>query len=113
MESSTQYLYFFVPQSNRFHVWISRLQANAIVLDIKLFQRHLFTVDQRNDGLPVFGCLALIHDNDIAILDVVVDHGMTLHLERISILAHHVGRHLDRFAVFDTIDRLARGDRAQ
>src|SRR5918994_3943636 len=69
-------------EPHRLHGSISGLEADpSACLTVKLFHRGLAAVHQGDDHFTILGCLLSMHDDDITIHDVLVDHGRALHLQ--------------------------------
>src|SRR2546425_5349723 len=69
--------------AQRAHRGIRGLEPDpAARLAIELLDRRARAVDQRHHGLAVVGLVALVHDDEVTVLDVLVDHGLAAHLER-------------------------------
>src|SRR5262249_13157798 len=79
------YLYLVRIDKDRLHGGVGRLQADlAAGVAIELLQRHVGPAHQRDHHLPVVGRLAVLHDDEVAVADLLVDH-------RVAADAQHVG----------------------
>src|SRR6266536_3251258 len=72
-------------------------------------------VHQGDDGLAGVGLVTLLHDDVVAVLDVLVDHRVAAHLEDVAAPAarHQLIGDRDRLVAGNRLDRLARGDQAE
>src|SRR6266851_3989934 len=74
--------------ADRGHGWVGRLQADPPAgLAIVLLDGGVVTVHQRDHRLPVLGLVALVHDDVVTVLDVLVDHRGAADLEHIAAAA--------------------------
>src|SRR5207249_9657228 len=74
--------------AQRAHRGIRGLEPDpAARLAIELLDRRARAVDQRHHGLAVVGLVALVHDDEVTVLDVLVDHGLAAHLEDVTAAA--------------------------
>src|SRR5260221_5197317 len=94
----------------RLHGGIGGLQADpAPGLTVKPLDRGAVPVDQGDDGLAAVGLITLLHDDEVAVLDVLVDHRLAAHLEDVTAAAPRdelVGDG-NRVVAADGFDRLA------
>src|SRR3989440_7222957 len=97
-------------ETQRRHVGIGRLQPDpAAGLPVEFLDGGAGAVHERDDRLSVVGLVALLDHDEVAVLDVLVDH-------RIAADAEHVApapsrqqliRDRERFVAADRLDRLA------
>ena len=93
---------FALIDHDRFHGGIGRLEPIAVFLLEEIFEGGLVTV-RKPDGnhLTVIGLDGRFHDDDVAIIDHGIDHGLTFHLQGKEFAALFTGgeqaaRHIDR-----------------
>src|ERR1044071_9596775 len=68
--------------ADRRHLGVGGLQSNpAAGLAKVLFARGALAPDQGDDGVAVVGMIALVHDDVIAVADLLVDHRPALNLQ--------------------------------
>src|ERR671910_1482449 len=94
-------------EPQRLHGSISRLEADpSACFTVKLLHRGLAAVDQCDDHFAIFGGLLAVHDDDISIHDVLVDHGRALHLQGIvgPTTGQHLVRNRDGFLMHERLD---------
>jgi hypothetical protein len=103
----SQHLDIRMAQDHRLHLGVRRMQANVVLLDVKLLQRRLLAVDARHHRLAVVGVGTLLDDDDIPILDVVVDHGIPADPKCEGVFAHPGGGNLQLLGYLVDIDRLS------
>src|SRR5688500_11228397 len=71
---------------HRRHRLVRRLQANtAIPLAVKFLHRRRIPVQHGDDHLAVVRALALVHDHEIAVADLLVDHRVPANAEYVVI----------------------------
>src|SRR6185437_1137436 len=98
------------------HRLIGRLETNApIALAIELLDRGRGVVDERDDRFPVIDGGALVDDHEVAVANLLVDHGISAYAQDIVIAAamNETLRHDDGFIHFECLDGHPRGDAAQ
>src|SRR6266542_5711715 len=102
--------------AQRAHGGVRGLEPDpAARLAIKLLDRGVGAVHQRHDGLADVGLVALVHHDVVAVLDVLVDHGLPADLEHVASAAPRdqlVGNG-QRVVAAQRFDRLAGRDEAQ
>ena len=99
---------------DRRHRRVRRLQAHLAVLAVELLQRHVVPAEQRDHHLAVVGRLAVFDDDEVAVADLLVDHGAAAHAQDIGFAAaDHLFRHRDRFRAGHRLDRRAGRDVAE
>src|SRR6185503_6670355 len=70
------------------HGRIGGLQPDpAPWLTIKALHGSAVAMHQGNDGLAAVGLITLLHDDEVAVLDVLVDHRLAAHLEDVTAAA--------------------------
>src|SRR6185295_3157681 len=102
-----------VARIDRLHGAARRLQPHAILLLEEALQRRAVVLEQRDDDVAVPGGALLLHDDEIAVVDVVVDHRLPANAqnERVATAPGELAGDGHRFAlVFERVDRLAGGD---
>src|SRR2546425_8990746 len=84
-------------------------------LAIELLHGGVLTVHQRHDRLTVVGLVALVDDDEVAVLDVLVDHRGAAHLEDVAAAAarHQLVGHGDGVVAAHRLDRLPRGHQTE
>ena len=96
---------------DRFIKRVSGLEPHVVARLVEAFDRSVRPVDERHNGLAVFGRLARFDYNEIAVSYVLVNHRIAAHSERERPApAEHVGRDRDGVLAQDGLDGLARGD---
>src|SRR5467141_831309 len=108
--------YIALVDAQRLHRVIGRLQSDpATWLAIVTFDRGALAVDQRDDGLSGLGLVPLLNDDVIAVLDVLVDHGVAAHLQHVAAAAarQELVRDGNRLVAGDGLDRMAGGNESE
>src|SRR5581483_2005515 len=101
------------------HRRVCRLQPNTLALAVDAFQRRLtvqgIAIDnQRDRDLAVVHRVLRLHDHHVAVVDVVVDHRLSLDPKSITALVHESLRYFHHVRpIGDGFDRLARRDESQ
>src|SRR5581483_6408165 len=94
------------------HRFVGRLQANApVALAVKLLDRRRRAAEHGDDHLAVISALPLVHDDEIAIADLLVHHRVPSDAKDVMISAapDERFRNAARFVVLDRLDRQPRG----
>src|SRR5919108_1664651 len=103
-------------ETQRLQVLVGGLQPDpAAGLAVKALDRGALSMDQRDHGLAGIGLVTLLNDDVVAVLDVLVDHGVPAHLQDVAATAPRkqlIGNR-DRFVVADRLDRLSGGDESE
>src|SRR3989441_5729480 len=95
---------------------VGRLQPDPPAgLGVKAFDRGAFSMDERDHGLAGVGLVAFLNDDVIAVLDVLVDHGVAADLQDVAAPAprQELIRHGDRLVTGDRLDRSAGRDKTE
>src|SRR5256885_5170832 len=81
---------------------------------IEPLDRSARAVHQRDHRLAVVGLVALVHHDEVAVLDVLVDHRLTAYLQHIAPTAtgDQLIGYRDGIRTADRLDRRAGGDQA-
>src|SRR3954466_14633589 len=100
------YLYLLRIHEDRLHRRVGRLQTDAAArVAIKLLERDVGPAQQRNDHLAVVGGFPVFDHDEIAVADLLVDHGIAADAQHVRVaLADEVFRHGDRFVRRDGFD---------
>src|SRR5438132_12993201 len=95
-------------------VGVGGLQGDGGALLAQALEGRLLLLDQGDDDVAVLRRVAALADDDVALVDAGIDHGIALDLEREMLAsAHHLRRHGDILrVVLDGADRHAGGDAA-
>src|SRR5436309_12822252 len=104
-----------VARVDRLHLPVRRLQADAVFLAEEALQGRAAVLEQRDDDVAVARGVLRLHDDVVAVVDVVLDHRFPAHAkdERVAALRRELTGDRERFAlVLVCVDRLARGDLA-
>src|SRR5437867_630411 len=102
--------------AQRGHGRIRRLQPDpAAGLAIELLDRGAGPVHQGDHRLTVVGLAPLVHDDVVAVLDVLVDHRLAPDFEDVASAAtrHELVGHGDRIGARYRLDRRSGGDQAE
>src|SRR5690348_2612260 len=95
------------------HRGIARLEANTVAFAVEALERSAAVLgvvidDRHGDIAIVYAGLRPDHD-EIAIVNVVLNHRCAAHAEREAIRRHRINRQLDELVrIFDRLDRHAR-----
>src|SRR6266550_594846 len=103
-------------EPQRLHLVVRRLQPDPPAgLAVEPLHRGPFTMDERNHGLTGVGLVAFLNDDVVAVLDVLVDHGVAAHLQDVAAAAprQELVRHGDRLITRDRFDGCARSDQPE
>src|SRR5919197_2173712 len=103
-------------QAQRLHRIISGLQPNpAAGLPVKALHRGALSMDERDHRLAGLGLVSLLHDDIVAVLDVLVDHRVAANLQDVAAPApgQELVGHRDRFITGDGFDRSTRSHQTQ
>src|SRR5215208_6350108 len=98
------------------HGGVGGLEPNpATRLAVELFDRCLAAVHQSDDHFTIFGRLLAMHDDDVTVDYVLVDHRGTLNPEPVirTSAGEHVLRHRDALFMHERFDRGTGSDLAQ
>src|SRR5258706_1685891 len=100
---------------DRLHLAVGRLQADAVLLFEEALERGAAVLEERNDDVAIPRGVLRLHDDVIAVVDVVLDHRLAAHAQHEGGAA--LGRELARGAhrlglVLVGVDRLTGGDLA-
>src|SRR6266853_6697056 len=81
---------------------------------IEPLDRGARAVHQRDHRLAVVGLVALVHHDEVAVLDVLVDHRLTAYFQHVAPTAtgDQLVRYRDGIRTADRLDRRAGGDQA-
>ena len=83
---------------NRRHRLIPRFETVFGSVTVESLERGVRTLDKCNDRLPVGRGLLTSDDHEIAVVDVVFDHGLASHLEsKVPFACEHVPKSMPRF----------------
>ena len=102
--------------ADRSHRRVRRLQPDpATGLAIVPLHRRVLAMNQRDDRRAVVGLIPLMDDHEIAVLDVLVDHGRAAHFEHIApaTTREQLVGYGDRIGPADCFDRLAGRDQPE
>src|SRR2546430_9372758 len=100
-------------ETQRRHGGIRRLESDPPSgLAIETLDGGARALHQRDHGLAVVGLVALVDHDEIAVLDVLVDHRLTPHLQHVAAAAagYQLVGHGDGVAAAHGLDRLASRD---
>src|SRR5256886_6577523 len=98
-------------ETQRRHGGIRRLEPDpASGLTIETLDGGARALHQRDHGLAVVGLVALVHHDEITVLDVLVDHRLTPDLQHVAAAAagYQLVGHRDSVAPAHRLDRLTR-----
>src|SRR5256886_6819766 len=102
-------------ETERRHGGICGLEPDpASRLAIESLDGGARALHQSDRGLPVVGLVALVDHDEIAVLDVLVDHRLTARLQRVAAAAtgYQLVGHRDGVAAAHRLDRLAGRDQS-
>src|SRR5437762_1781991 len=90
----------------RLHGGVGRLQTNHPArVAIELLERHVRSAQQCDHHFARFGRLAIFDDYEVAVANLLVDHGVATHAEHVRIaFADEILRDSDRLARRDGFD---------
>src|SRR5207245_3115449 len=95
----------------RAHGGVRGLESDpAARLAVEPFHRGAGAVHERHHGLAIVGLVTFVHDDEIAVLDVLVDHRLAADLEHVAAAAarNELVGHGDRFVPAHGLNGLAR-----
>src|SRR5438309_7069978 len=102
-------------ETQRRHGGIRRLEPDPPSrLAIEALDGGARALHQRDHGLAIVGLVALVHHDEIAVLDVLVDHRLTPNLQHVTAAAagYQLVGHRDGVAPAHRLDRLAGRDQS-
>src|ERR1039458_6462778 len=67
------------------HGGVGRLQANLVALNVDSFQGGIPCIHQLDHDLAIAGDIRLLHQNIVAIHNVLVLHALSLHLQHVHV----------------------------
>src|SRR5437016_148377 len=70
-----------VPRVDRGHRAVRGLQPDAVLLFVEPLQRCDVVLEYRDDDVAVARRVLLLHDDEVAVVDVVLDHGLTANFQ--------------------------------
>src|SRR6266571_524777 len=103
-------------ETQRRHLGVGRLQPDpAAGLAIELLDGRAGAVHEGDDSLTVVGLVALLDHDEVAVLDVLVDHRIAPDAEHVAAPAprQELIRHGERVVAADRLDRLPGRHQAQ
>src|SRR5580700_3421327 len=93
------------------HLGVCRLQTDfAGSFAIETLERGFFPADEGHDDISAVGHLGLLADHEIAVHDVIFDHGVTFHLKHKRISSAREITERDGFPFFDSFEWAACSD---
>jgi len=96
------------------HGVIGRLETDTRAFAVEAFEGGFAGVQERDDLFAVAGGFAAFNDDEIAVAEMIFDHGIAAHAQDIDAVARAKKLfEVDLFAVFDGFDGRAGGDIAQ
>jgi hypothetical protein len=79
--------YFQIWNVEGLHGGVGGLQAVSTRLSIEAFQGSLLAGKDGHHGLAISGILAALNEDQVAVSDGIVDHGVALHTQGIDLSA--------------------------
>src|SRR5207249_2083372 len=77
-----------IPDATALHGGVRGLEPDpAAGFAVEPFHCGAGTLHERDDGLAAVGLVALVHDDEVAVLDVLVDHRLPADLEHVAAAA--------------------------
>lgn len=98
---------------NRLEILIGRLEANMVSLVINFLDGGLAIIDEGDDGLSIPGIFDRLDDNEVAVGDLFVAHGVAADAEGEAAAGVEIRGDGDCFAGQHRLDRQAGGDHAK
>src|SRR5688572_17492987 len=96
---------------DRLHRRIGGLEPDLAILAVELLEGHIEPTHERDHHLAVVHRLAIFHDDEIAVADLLVDHRIALDAQHVAVtLADQALGHGNRFVAGDRLDGGAGGD---
>src|SRR6185436_6344225 len=99
---------------DRLELRVGRFETNKLRLAVKLFHRCIVAIDKRNYHLSVLCSFLRRDDDDVAILDVFVDHRFAAYAQgKCTSVPLHVFGYGDSVVAENCLNRLARSHGSQ